>query len=154
MEKLFTPSDVASLTGVEPETQRVLRNRGLLNDCGFLQDNGRWLYSLNDVTAIWIGQYLSRYELSNDDNYLIGKIISSDTMSAIVGNDVLEPIISVKRFHQNISDQEIEVGGSIKRWGSTSDLPDYDFCAVLNVYEIAKETPENLRLRIQQTLSA
>lgn len=48
----LSPGAVASMTEPTPDLQRNYRQRGMLDNYGELQDNGRWKYSVSDLVAI------------------------------------------------------------------------------------------------------
>lgn len=82
---MFTPKDVEYFTGIRPEILRLWRQRGLIDEAGELQENGRWLYWHKDVIALAAFDLITRVAEGNRTLWGVALVISDQVMTFILG---------------------------------------------------------------------
>jgi hypothetical protein len=80
----FAPSRIEQTLDVSGTFLRDLRRHGLLEDFGHLND-GRWLYSCEDVVALYIGVRLTTRGMLRQRAYSVGRASALDVIDRIRG---------------------------------------------------------------------
>lgn len=154
----LSPGAVASMTQPTPDLQRNYRQRDMLEGYGELQENGRWLYSLNDLVAIWIcdrlsqnGQVMERREGFRMGAALAGRVITALILGRYGGHSDLSPLkarfaVYAHEGHSRARDGK-PYGSTFLSMNALEELErhEFDYVQIVDVENLAKNIPDQIR---------
>lgn len=150
-EYSLSPGALASLTEPTPDLQRNYRARGMLDNIGQSDVNGRWKYSLADLMTMWIGDRLALRGMAMDrrDALRLGRQLSREVIGIYLKLRLDLPI-TTPRYAVYLADGYSEgdraYGQEFLHVVGLPDLQDKEFdrAEVIDLHRLAKTIPEGI----------
>jgi hypothetical protein len=142
----YTPKQLAEMAGLDPETQRDMRRKGLLDNFGETTPGGHWRYTLRDVAAFWIADRLRHSGIPLRFLLFRSHFAAADVLAAARGENVPRFIVVLESHpgDEELGGQEVVKVSSLafleeRRWQRAD---------VLDVYELARSLPDSIRAEV------
>lgn len=138
--------EVAEISNVHPDTLRDWRHRGLISTFGDLQPNGRWLYSVREAVALYLGwRLIVEAKVERAEALRIGFEVAPDLITAIRGDGPW------RHYRASVFTVDASsTGWSVRRLDDLAEIRNAILVTnVLNIAALAAAAPREVREAVE-----